>query len=137
MARIYKPTQRKSDLRWDYTCESDEENWIHAVGYCAGYRDPGPSILGPEMTERLRLETEPYRAKYHTDGHATPEEAMACHRDYELDQRLRFFDEPSTQRQCGICSTWTTGRARLGEYDGYTVCPAHQTRESVATLAAK
>ena len=139
MARIHQPLQKQSTGRWDYTVSSDDEGWAHATGYCAGWRDPdetdswlkrhyGASMkVRPEEREKLHR----FRDKFHSDGHATAEEAEACHDEYELDFELRFREDQDVMKRCAVCGEFTTGRADLGEFRRYAACKEHQTREAV------
>lgn len=142
MARIYRPLQKEGTGRWDYTISSDEEGWAHATGYCTGWKDPDETdkLLAekygammktrPETREKLYK----FKDKFHSDGHATAEEAEACHREYELDFELRFYEDQGTQKKCGVCEEFTTGRVSLGEFGHYVACQKHQTREDAKAL---
>jgi hypothetical protein len=150
MARIYQVLQRQGNGRFDMTVSSDEEGWAHAIGYCTGWRgDPDEAecerltkMFGEGFAERLQAEWKerlPFKDKFHTDGHATREEAAACYRQYELDCEIRFWDSKSEQKKCQVCEVWTTHRAELGESLSrhFILCPEHATREQVATLMEK
>lgn len=140
MARIHQALQRKTDGRWDYTVSSDEEGWAHPAGYCGGWKEWTEEDEKRTAIPWLRAEQEKHRLfkdKYHTDGHATPEEARRCHREYELDQDLEAYEEEGAQRQCEVCSAWTTRRMQLGQFHRFTLCDAHATRDNVAALAEK
>jgi len=140
VARVYQPLQKKSTGRWDYTVSSDEEGWSHATGYCAGWTHPDEIDASsekygmPKMKQEERERRLQHKDKFHSDGHATAKEALACHREYELDFEIRFFEDKSTQKKCGVCDELTTGRASLGEFRRYVACPEHQTREGIMVL---
>ena len=110
--------QRESDRRWDYTCQNSAGTY--PIGYCSG----------PELAH---FSAEEHRSKYHDDGHATAEEAYACHRAYELDNSVRYHDRDDTQKKCLICEAWTTRRAVVGQEltKEYALCEAHANRESL------
>lgn len=137
MARIHSPRQRQSDMRWDFTVSSDEEGWAHATGYCVGWKDPDDSnrelkekfgdnyLIRPDEAAKMRQ----FQSKYHSDGHATSQEASECHDEYELDFELRFHENPDEMLKCACCGDFTTGRATLGQFNRYTLCQQHQTRD--------
>lgn len=139
MARIYRPLQKESTGRWDYTVSSDEEGWAHATGYCTGWRDPDETdkILAERYGATMKTDPETreklykFKDKFHSGGHATAEEAAACHREYELDFELRFSEDKDVMKRCEVCEEFTTGRASLGQFGHYAVCPKHRTREGV------
>lgn len=122
MTRYYQPLKRVSDGRFDYTtCTGGIA--AYAIGYCAG---PGHQDGGDA-------------AKYHSDGHATGDEACDCYRGFLLDARLVFRDDPSHQERCAICGDWTHGRALFHGDDferPVPLCTAHQTRESMEKALA-
>lgn len=66
---IRQPRQR-IDLAWDYTEGSDESNTLGPIGYC----NSDAAVYDPARA-----------AKYHRDGHATPEEAKACYDQWRTD----------------------------------------------------
>ncbi len=137
MARIHSARQRDYDKRWDFAVSSDEEGWAHPDGYCAGWRSPeetdalaaekGWPLLSKEGAEAIRLN----RDKFHSDGHATAEEAEACHREYVLDFELTRYEEKDVHRKCDSCGTFTPGRVALGQFERFNLCPSHQSREDV------
>jgi hypothetical protein len=124
-------------MRWDFTVSSDEEGWCHAAGYCVGWKDPDETneelrkkfgdnyLIRPEEADKMRQ----FQSKYHKDGHATSEEASACHDEYELDFELRFSENPDEMLKCVSCGDFTTGRCTLGAFGRYVLCSSHQTRE--------
>jgi len=141
MTRYYQPRQRISNGRWDYTSGTNSSG-IFAIGYCAGWPEHTRESLEAKsvrgyLVEAILADQEkrrPSAAKYHSDGHATAEEAVACHLQYELDTALAFVDDPSKQERCATCEEWTTGRATF-RGDSFlrlfALCPKHQTREDV------
>jgi hypothetical protein len=132
----YQARQRKVDNRWDYSCRNDDRIW--PVGYCAKYRDPEEmaSDLVPILMWR-KDEIERIRAtkdKYHTDGHATAEEACECYRQYLLDHKLRLDGESKdTWHKCLVCETLTNHFAEI-EMQVYVLCDKYRTREEVEKL---
>lgn len=81
---------------------------------------------------------EPLVGNFHTDGHATEEEACECYKNYMLDTQLSLMDkEPANATQqfkCKACGAWTACRAMVGPYQVFDLCPQHQTREEVEKL---
>lgn len=140
MAQIYQARQRDTDRRWDYTLSSDEENWCHALGYCAGWHEFQAGKPFP-ASECLRLNTKilPFKDKYHTDGHATVAEAHACYREYILDQELHIFPErpsPDHLHRCQApeCERYTSGMITCGSFNQWMLCDEHRTRATVEQL---
>lgn len=118
----YAARQRKSDMRWEFTCRNDENTW--SVGYCAGGK----------VWSQVKGE---HREKWHDDGHPTAEDAAECYRQFQLDQYLRFEDNPNATA-LGVCehpecSEAASGIARVGMIS-MRLCSAHKTRETVDTL---
>lgn len=92
--------QRQTDGRWDWSVRNDDLTW--PAGYCAGWKDwtpEGAHVIGVRV-EQLRADQESksglFRAKYHTDGHTTKEEAERCWWEYEIDQELREMERASS-----------------------------------------
>lgn len=82
MARIYQALEiRDSDGkgtgRWHMTVGSDEEHWVHAVGYCA----------------------------QDCEGHPTAAEAERHHKEYVADH-ARVWNATSAHK-CEGCGEWT------------------------------
>lgn len=136
------PQQREKDKRWDYTSYNNSTG-CHPIGYCGGWRMPEKTrphqrlCMGSEHRFNLsKAELEPFRNKYHTDGHATEEEAYGCYKQYLLDNSLRLdgFD-PKQQNKCVVCDSWTQKSARIGYwFADYDLCDEHLNRETVETL---
>lgn len=143
MARIYMPRQREESKVWDMTVGSDEEGWIHPIGYCAGWHewtDDEAKRLGFSLESCLRDQEPlvPHKAKFHIDGHSTSAEAATCYEGYILDTELHFRDNADEQKKCIVCDVWTTGRALLGHTFSkvFVLCPAHATRDNVVKAKA-
>ena len=143
MARIYQALERKGGGRFDYTVSSDEEHWVHALGYCAGYHEINEDDwpFGIEMAREENARIAPFKHKYHVDGHATASEAQECYNEYLLDQCLIFGDDdPAATElhkcQAAGCSEFTSGSASFrGEHlHHFWLCKSHRTRESVEPL---
>ena len=126
--------QRKADGRWDYTYNGVP--W----GYCCEYKPlkEDGTILPAEMARQENEKMEALRGKFHSDGHATEEEACECFKQYLLDTHLRLRteepDNASQQGKCEVCRKWTACHAQVGAYRMFQLCPEHQTREAVASL---
>lgn len=129
----YKARQRDSNGRWDYTCMNDDRG--SPVGYCRKYKE-----WTPEEIEMYHLRQEDIdrpallKHKYHSDGHATKEEAEACYLEFLLDQELSLnHKDTSAQHKCEICGEWTQGFAYL-DMRVFILCEKHQNKESVAKV---
>lgn len=133
----YQALQRESDKRWDYTKTNDGRT--RPTGYCAGWHEwQDLPVWSDEENAHHRAEWEqkvvPYKAKYHSDGHAVAEEAVECYRQYELDQDLRLgIRDETAQGKCAVCEEWTQLRAMVGMWQ-CPLCEAHNNREEVEKL---
>lgn len=138
MARIYMPRQRTDDGRWRMTVSSDEEGWCHAVGYCRPHKalTPTAGYISQEMCDAENARTEPFKHKYHDDGHATEAEAAACYREWELDQDVHKHVFSTTQKKCAECGEWTSHVVEIGLHL-VTLCEKHQDREMIKKHAFK
>lgn len=118
--------------RWEY-CRNGVP-----TGYCREYKPLGGPMISPALAEKENEKMEPLRGNFHTDGHATKEEAEECYARYLLDTSLRLQttepDDAEHQEKCEICGAWTTCFARVGAYRAFVLCPAHQTKEAVRSL---
>lgn len=128
------PRQRRTDGRWDYTMNG------HPWGYCRAY-EPIPvegGAVPPQWAQEWNAKIEPLRDKFHTDGHATRQEACDCYARYLLDTHAFYCDqEPENARQqqkCQVCGAWTACSAQVGGYHYFILCPTHCNRECVAGL---
>lgn len=132
--RHYSARQRQSDGRWDYTCGS------RPVGYCCEFKPIAEdgTILPAEHARQWNAKIAPLAGNFHTDGHATEEEACECYKRYILDVDLRLMpEEPkdaSSQHRCQVCKEFTACYAMVGCYRMFNLCPTHQTREEVEKL---
>lgn len=132
--RIWRPLQR-TDLRWEMT-QGTGSTGPYPTGYCAGWREPD-SVNTPAVKDYVKRDLEkrlPFKDKFHTDGHETREEALACWDEYRLDLKLKVVEEPDTQRRCKLCSVWTISRVKFAGValsKPVALCPDHQDRESV------
>ncbi len=134
----YGPRQRESDKRWDYTCRNDGHIW--PVGYCRKYEEWWVRFeeqFGhrPNQDEIDRCIANQH--KYHSEGHATDDEACACYREYLLDHHLRLGLECSdAQYKCKVCGAWTSLYAEV-DMRHWTLCEQHNNREEVEKLFGK
>ena len=140
----FKAWQRISDKRWDWG--SGWQNTIHPVGYCAGFTDYAfeekerngivyYEYKGIPWSKEAKETYEKYKDKYHTDGHATADEAAQCYKQYLLDNRLMLNRKMSNmQKKCEICGEWTSLMAQLDGYHIFILCEKHQTIEDAASL---
>jgi hypothetical protein len=134
--------QRKTDLRWDYTNHNNRTG-TGPIGYCGGWAEFSEETIqmfypGGRESPHFQKEDEArrrFKDKYHSDGHATKEEAYACYKEYCLDHELVLDLRMSgEQRPCKVCGAWTQGLARVGAMRYFTLCDEHRTREEVAKL---
>lgn len=122
----YQARQRTEDERWDYTCMNDRRIW--PVGYCRRWKDWDEDLKKTHPAEYERYVAA--KAKFHSEGHATKEEAERCHREYELDNFLKAFSCLSDeQHKCEECGAWTQSGLGLRGIPGNYLCAAHATRE--------
>lgn len=133
----YQARKRETDGRWDFTCRNDDQIW--PVGYCRAYRPFTGNELwmvgGAEHAAYENAKEEPFKDKYHEDGHATADEAADCYRLYVLDHRIRLNEEAADeQRKCEVCGEWTTLRASVDHGAGWPLCVLHNNREEVEKL---
>lgn len=126
----YSEPLQRTDGRWDWTTNR------RPAGYCC----EAPTLesfekLGIHVSDDKKEKLVKFADKHHTDGHATAEEACACHKEYLLDNRLRLtgFTE-NQQERCQICKAWTQKYAQLGGYSMFFLCDEHLNRESVSQL---
>lgn len=138
--------ERQADHRWDWTNKRDNQVW--AVGYCGGWHDwtdeQAARVGMPRDTLQADKETRdgPFRAKFHTDGHATKEEAERCFYEHSLD-RVHEIENSSIQHRCSVplplpgsfCDAWTTKGLESPGYGGCFqvtwLCDAHRNREGL------
>jgi hypothetical protein len=128
----YRARQRL-DGNYDFTCANGKR--IIPVGYCRAYADlsSDPNVrqtLSPQE-QAIRVAT---RHKHHSCGHATPEEAEACYREYSLDHHLvlnREYD--GVQHNCQVCGCWTNLHADV-DMQRFTLCAEHNNRQQVELL---
>lgn len=136
---VYRTAQRIKSKRWDYACSNS--SGTYPLGYCSGFPKPAEAGSTFEAMAKVSIErAEPFREKYHEDGHATSGEAVACYEGFLLDQRLRFFDDPTSQERCEVCDLWTQGRGDFTGTTRYTLlvlCKDHQAREHAEAALAK
>lgn len=143
----YYQARQRTTGRWDYTVMNNR--LVSPVGYCQGRfdtifperRDPSWSwYLDDEHYAHERAKVLPFAAHYHDDGHATEDEANACYRRYQLDQRLRLDggEGGHAYYRCqapGGCTTLTNRYAELDHLSLFHLCDEHRTREVVEQLA--
>ena len=137
----YSAARQRKDGRWDWTRNG------HADGYCYAWKEWGDEQVarvfgsGERARERYEEFAKPYRAaaaagKFHDTGHETKEEAVACHKAFELDFNLRVREddpEARSQHRCRFpgCNAWTSGYVQIGAYCIIQLCADHRTREAV------
>src|SRR5260221_6767726 len=127
-----EPRQRESDRRWDYTSMNDRV--IHPIGYCHAYNPPSPDDWLYQTSKDYWDDLAQHKDKFHIDGHATPEEASDCYRQYLLDNRLDFNRRMDVYRPCQIYCALTNLHVYVDGWSKAILCVQHQNRESVEAL---
>lgn len=130
----YRPLQRQ-DGRWDYTCTNDAGTF--PLGYCHEWVEFSvDDHLTREVCDVENSRTAPFRIKYHATGHRTAEQAVACYREYQIDQLLKFEagEGSKEQRCCEACDEWTSGIGYIHDalMIRWPLCDLHRTRYTVA-----
>lgn len=130
--------QRDSDGRWQWVMN----NRNNPVGYCRGWtewtQEMADRIHWPldDILRRQQEEDVPFRHKFHTDGHATKEEAERCYYDFCLDH-VREGTMLDEQRRCQFpgCEAWTQkylDNPQLGMVFHFVcLCDEHRNREGL------
>lgn len=127
--RHYQARQRNTDGRWDYTCG------YTPVGYCHEFKDPvDDNPLNLHWPQDQIDAVRNNKHKYHTDGHATEEEACNCYKQYLLDQRFRVNKLRDQMNRCEVCKEFSQYYAEVGNYRLHFVCEKHANREDVGKL---
>jgi hypothetical protein len=121
---------------YHYTCRND--NRIFPVGYCSDMRTcPVCNGRAWHTTEHCdTCDNKGYVKVAPCLGHATPEEAEAHYREYQLDTSDYSREMMNQQQRCRVCNNWTSRFASLGDGPGriFVLCDQHCNRESLATL---
>ncbi len=103
-----QPRQLADGTGWHYTRENDGRVW--AIGYCADHKDT---------------------------PHATKDEARACYRNYQLEQRTQLDGTLGHYNPCEApshCGTLTNRCAVIDGWPRWRLCDEHRTAEVVAEL---
>ena len=130
----YKPLQRESDKRWDYTV-SNKRTGTYGIGYCRSWKEFQPgSYMTKEMCEQENKKFELFVSKFHMNGHASYDEACACYKEYLLDHTMDARVLPSQQHKCLVCGEWTQQIVEVGGCHLFNLCEAHSSREEVSKL---
>ena len=138
----YDQARQRAEGRWDWTTMND--GVVRPKGYCAGWRyeEPLPPYLEhlQKLREADRLRDEPLREKFHTDGHASAEEAVRCYYEYCLDHLHDYDMRGSFLRYdtCEVCRAPTSRGFDYRRLDGLilhvALCDAHRTLDRVREL---
>ena len=119
------------ERRWFYTTKAGGHTW--AIGYCAGPPDPdGGQLIGLAFWEQWLKQCEPFKDKFHDDGHATAEEAAECYRQHLLDLRSRYDVTLGDYNPCLECGELTNKAAQVEGWHTFRLCALHLTPEVVA-----
>lgn len=135
-ARELKGPDGKGCGKFHYTLMRD--GVTVPVGYCAGWQPwlegPDPESKVPEaILDTARKRLAPFKAKFHTEPHASPEEACECYRQFMLDTQANYDHKlTDEQRKCQVCGEWTSSLASVGGVVFVALCDAHRNRENLA-----
>lgn len=118
------------------------DGFVWPLGYCAGWKwsetfDPKRDWMwgSEDHWQCEKNEAETHKHKYHTDGHATKEEAYACYKAYMLDNELRLDHiHKNAMYPCLVCKTFTQREATVGPWASFVLCDQHCNREEVEKL---
>jgi hypothetical protein len=139
----YAARQREDDKKWDYTCMNDGRTW--PIGYCSRFREAKLMTEGGYFhTQQSADRHNSFKEKYGPHHHEIKDQAIACYKDYLLDNDLHFWpyceltdEKPMTrtEHRCETegCESYKTGLCRVDQRD-FHLCNDHQTREVMATL---
>ena len=137
--RHYRARERRLDDRWEYTVE------VNGLSYPVGYCIKLPDLKSEYLIAALGSVRSPaylYYAKsvadhsgsFHSDGHASKEEACICYRKYILDNRLRisvaFARAPA---KCQICREQTYLMATV-DATRFILCDQHRNRKQIEVI---
>lgn len=132
--RQYGPSKR-NDGKFDYTCKNHMQVW--AIGFCQGWENiPESKRENMGMSDKFYERLLANKSRFHEDGHDTPEEAIDCYREYQLDVLTDYEAElKDTKKKCEVCGEWTQGVARVKQVNEEIVlCDEHRTRHVVNEL---
>lgn len=125
----FAPRLRRMDGRFEYTVAC--RGVSVPVGYCKAYvpyTSAQAHWLGRTLDELER--GDPF--SYHSEGHATKEEACACYRRYLLDTSLKFYrdsDVLAREMPCHVCRLPTLWIGEIPFLGRWHLCPHHQIRD--------
>jgi hypothetical protein len=129
----YAVRKRECDGRYDFTCQNNGAVW--PVGYCCHFIDLTEEEQQKYCLSDERLEIfRSHANKHHSSGHATPEEAAECYRQFMLDQNLWINLRSEELLRCLVCQTLTHSRVRIGSIDYWPMCETHNNRAEVEQL---
>ncbi len=137
MTTYYQPLRLEAG-GWHYTCTNGAGTF--PLGYCCHpvffakmfvpWEETSESTKLAYMTkeryDQHLADTLPFRAKYHTAGHETADDAIRCYHQYLVDQCLMVHESQETQHKCQECGTWTPDQITFrGETLRHLIlCPA-------------
>lgn len=146
----YEQARQRIDGRWEWTCKNDGQIW--PTGYCQEftlYKEicrrqlVWPKYYEIWELERVGLSANPnetelhdkFKDKYHSDGHATKEEAERCHYEYILDNEIREFTS-TNERHCRYpdCEEWTEKGFQISSFNMIRLCDQHRNRTGIKTV---
>ena len=134
--------RQRQDGRWDWTTKNDREQGAYPLGYCRGWHDwtqEQANRIGMPLAylqQKQKQEDGPFRSKFHTDGHATKEEAERCFYEFCLDHALEFsYDQAMYPCDVPGCETYSSKGLRYSPMGSVisqvTLCDKHCDREGL------
>lgn len=136
--------QRERDGRWDWTT-ANRRLGTFPDGYCAGWytwtQADADRLAMPldRLLEEQEKDHGAYRAKFHTDGHATKEEAERCYYEYSADH-LYESGPWSPEQKCRypecrqLAEMGLENRGYAGCFSLMLLCNVHRTVEVMREL---
>jgi len=122
----YKARARAKDGRFDYTAAYGHGGII-PVGFCKAWTDP--ATWGLPLSDAYISQYNSHKDRFHSDGHATAEEAEHCHYEYELAMEVSEFSGPNdTLHRCTFpgCEIFTSLGLRIGGFRSFDLCDQHR-----------
>lgn len=143
----YRQAMKRKNGRWDYTNKNSDI--VIPIGFCVSWDEYtrlitrgcgimyGGSEQGKEEARKQIAEIEPFKDKFHDNGHATEKEACECYRQYLLLTKTRYHKKPLNDaerpqhQECVECREWSQSVIEIGTGIGHRlpVCEKHCTPE--------
>lgn len=121
----------RTDGRWDWTVKHD--GVVRPARYCAGWSALDPDAPTAALLADWQGREAPLQGRYHTDGHATAEEAERCAWMWERDHvqvQLVGWVEPCVATGCDEPGRWRV----KDSWGAIPACEAHATVDTWEAL---